>query len=551
MNRFRSIFRPSLLAVLLSQGLLLCLCASLHAQQMGPVYSDYGNRLSGNDGSLAVNGSKDLTYTAIPGEKSTFIRNIISLNLNEESSAFLSGNFTAYVVVTIAYGPSSSSTTSINQKLTVTYNKQGGVTYNPRNYLSFQNAQYVKVAVDSIVAPTFGHGVNTATLLVLTDEMQVWRTMALADSINITPTLGHTAPASTPTPDELPVTWSPQPNTGNNGYQLEWAWVENELRSYYSSYDLLFRNNSTRVDLPLGTTGYNIPLYYDGVGQLFSRVRAVNILSNGTLTYSPWSAIDSFPFGGHNNNLNWQVSTAYAEEGKRKAVMQYYDGSLRQRQTVTKDNTTNTTLTAETFYDGQGRPAVQVLPAPGIDSIVAYTQNLNRFNGVNSDTVSPGTVFDLQPVNSLSYSIPALSSDGGAALYYSPNNPELSQNANQNIPDAAGYPYTATRYTPDATGRVMIQSGVGPALSMGGGHETKYYYGSAAQEELDGLFGTEAGDLSHYFKNMVQDANGQMSVSYVDMHGRTIATALAGNAPPGIAALNLNDGQYPGQAGTP
>jgi hypothetical protein len=41
-----------------------------------------------------------------------------------------------------------------------------------------------------------------------------------------------------------------------------------------------------------------------------------------------------------------------------------------------------------------------------------------------------------------------------------------------------------------------------------------------------------------------------MSVSYVDMHGRTIATALAGNAPTGIKALNLNDGQYPGQAGT-
>jgi RHS repeat-associated protein len=549
MNRLRSILRPRLLAVLLSQGLLLCFCVPLHAQQMGAVYSDCGNRLSGSDGSLAVGASVDLTYTSA-GEKSHFIRNIVSLNLNEESSAFLSDNFTAYVVVTIAYGSSSSSTSSINQTLTVTYSKQGGVTYNPHNYLTFQNAQYVKVTVDSIVAPILSNNYNTDSLLVLKDEMQVWRTMALSDSLNITPTLAHTAPPSTPIPDELPVTWTPQSNTGNTGYQLEWAWVENELRSYYSSYELLFRNNSTRVDLPLGTTGYNIPLYYDGVGQLFSRVRAVNILSNGTLTYSPWSAIDSFPFGGHNNNLNWQVSTAYAEEGKRKAVMQYYDGSLRQRQTVTKDNTTNTTLTAETFYDGQGRPAIQVLPAPGIDSIVAYTQNLNLFNGQAYDS-TPGEFFDLRPLNSLSNAVPAMANSSGAALYYSPNNPEISQNANQNIPDAAGYPYTATQYTPDATGRVMIQSGVGPVLSMGGGHETKYYYGSAAQEELDGLFGTEAGDFTHYFKNMVQDANGQMSVSYVDMHGRTIATALAGDAPPGIAALNLTDGQYPGQAGTP
>src|SRR6202012_5778018 len=106
--------------------------------------------------------------------------------------------------------------------------------------------------------------------------------------------------------------------------------------------------------------------------------------------------------------------------------------------------------------------------------------------GQNYDS-TPGPFFDLQPINSLSNAIPALSNDSGAALYYSPNNPELAQGANQNIPDAAGYPYTATQYTPDATGRVMTQSGVGSTLSMGAGHETKYYYGSPTQEQLDGL----------------------------------------------------------------
>ena len=37
---------------------------------------------------------------------------------------------------------------------------------------------------------------------------------------------------------------------------------------------------------------------------------------------------------------------------------------------------------------------------------------------------------------------------------------------------------------------------------------------------------------------MVRDANGQYSVSYVDMHGRTIATALAGNSPSVLQALS-------------
>ena len=47
---------------------------------------------------------------------------------------------------------------------------------------------------------------------------------------------------------------------------------------------------------------------------------------------------------------------------------------------------------------------------------------------------------------------------------------------------------------------------------------------------------------------MMLDANGQAAISYVDMHGRTIAAALAGGAPDSIRALNMS--QYPGQAGT-
>jgi hypothetical protein len=41
----------------------------------------------------------------------------------------------------------------------------------------------------------------------------------------------------------------------------------------------------------------------------------------------------------------------------------------------------------------------------------------------------------------------------------------------------------------------------------------------------------------------VRDANGQYSVSYVDMHGRTIATALAGTAPANLKQLDNYAGQ--------
>ena len=43
---------------------------------------------------------------------------------------------------------------------------------------------------------------------------------------------------------------------------------------------------------------------------------------------------------------------------------------------------------------------------------------------------------------------------------------------------------------------------------------------------------------------MVQDANGQMSVSYTDMHGRTIATALAGDSTEALHAIYKNEKYY-------
>ena len=74
-------------------------------------------------------------------------------------------------------------------------------------------------------------------------------------------------------------------------------------------------------------------------------------------------------------------------------------------------------------------------------------------------------------------------------------------------------------------------------MQPGQGHTTRYFYGKPSQLELDRLFGSEAGEASHYLKNMIVDANGQISVSYIDAHGRTIATALAGKSPDSVYAL--------------
>ena len=106
------------------------------------------------------------------------------------------------------------------------------------------------------------------------------------------------------------------------------------------------------------------------------------------------------------------------------------------------------------------------------------------------------------------------------------------------IAEANGFPFTVTEYTPDNTGRIRRQGGVGPTHQLGSNHETKYYYAVPEQEEIDRLFGNNVGYKDHYEKEMVVDPNGQVSISYKNSSGKVIATALAGVAPANVQGLN-------------
>ena len=168
-----------------------------------------------------------------------------------------------------------------------------------------------------------------------------------------------------------------------------------------------------------------------------------------------------------------------------------------------------------------------------------YSQNFNiGLNGGEYDKTNYDTL--LSPSAFCGTGALGMGITSGASNYYSPANTQKNTGFNAYIPDAKGFPFTETEYTQDNTGRIKRQGGAGPDHQLRSSHETLYYYGSPDQVELDALFGREAGDKSHYFKNMVRDANGQYSVSYVDLHGRIIATALAGLPPTGIHLDTLN-----------
>lgn len=364
---------------------------------------------------------------------------------------------------------------------------------------------------------------------------------------------------------ELEVTW-PVIN-GAEEYELEWTHMDNysadnpattakpdatRLASQIPFSSVDFNTNATRVTT--NNNYYRIPLMYER-GYIIYRIRGVGRNRNASFyknIYTLWSddygnsaprtSVSSFPHKflidenqQLNKNLNWQSSVSFAEEGKNKSSVSYFDGSLRNRQTVTKMNTQDEVIAGETVYDDQGRPMVQILPVPVNNAKPDFKSSLN----VNTSGV-PFSHTDI-PKNTTSGCYgPAsvLSNTSGAAFYYSPSNTNPSPETPY-IPDSKGYPYTQTTYTPDNTGRIMAQSGVGDKHQIGSGHETKYFYnGPPSSSDVNRLFGTEVGNVERYKKNLVIDANGQVSVSYLDAQGRVIATSLAGASPENLTELS-------------
>ncbi|TWF40340.1 YD repeat-containing protein [Chitinophaga polysaccharea] len=453
-------------------------------------------------------------------------KNIISFRLNEYSPLFLPSPFSATANIRIIYTKADQQKDSVQTSITINYDtlKQ----YTVRNSYVFNDAHQVTVKVLDVT--TTAGSVDVLPALLIENEMIVQPTFKWSYTDDAVKTISSNSPPNTDATDEIMISWPAI--TGADEYDLEWAYIDSSALAgnrYGNPVkpSLVFDNNATRVMIP--GNSYAVPLLYDDRGALFFRVRAVQVKKGDKRIPTAWSSdyasgLGRYDFGGHQRKLNWHADISFAEGGKRKAVVQYYDGSLRSRQSVTKDNTSGKTIVGETYYDGQGRPVIQVLPAPTLNTVIQYSRNFNTaINGAEYDK----SQYDLQ-TNQCDAGAPAFSSTSGAGLYYSPNNPEKTDGYQRYIPDAQGYAFTETAYTPDNTGRINRQGGVGAGYQLGSNHETKYYYGTPSQEELDALFGTEAGDKSHYFKNMVRDANGQYSVSYVDMNGRTIATALSG-----------------------
>lgn len=346
------------------------------------------------------------------------------------------------------------------------------------------------------------------------------------------------------THNELEVAWGFV--QGAESYDLEWLFIDEPLSTLTTANLAYDFRNATRVNIP--EQHYNIPLAFPR-GILLYRVRGVGkdpsnpelwidgawsfpyetgMTNDVNTAYSGTSFHFRYEYNGLEPAMNWQYSSSFAEDGKRKEGITFFDGSLRERQSETMMNTDQNLFIGETKYDYDGAPVVSVLPVPlsnhtGLGYYPNFNPSFDRSQFANDATINnPGT----------------MSTSSGAGLFYSTSNTSASGLV-QYVPDAQGYPYAQVRYTTDGTGRLRAQSSPGGDHHLGSDHETKFYYGGPTdQAEIDRLFGNEVGNLNHYQKNMVVDANKQVGISYLDQEGRVIATSLAGDVPDNLLPVD-------------
>ncbi|MGE7775630.1 RHS repeat domain-containing protein [Chitinophaga sp. NPDC101104] len=555
---------------------ILCFLAGLLAQSL-PLFAavePYQQQLTGRISQGDILFLKDekfenpaWNWSLINNKK---VSNEITFSLIRSQLQAVGKSFTAEVDLKVEYWSNPGQADPIVEdhvKLKVNYDHTSGASYAAQEVYRFQNGHKVKITVNSISSAELG--AELPEIFTLTSQVFVDR--SYVRDANAAP-VGVFAAESGTGVSQVVLNWTAP--AGAEHYDLEWTFIDETsalgtlLQNTPANQrtpaflQQFFRNNATRVTLD--EQGYNINLVHFSK-YLLVRVREVSVnAATGIREEEPWVYDLSFTATGgsptpvkgvieltntwHHADLNWQYNATYAEEGKRKEVVSYFDKSLKNRQTVTLLNNGNvvsgtadvTAIAQSTIYDEYGRAAVNILPAPlfGRDKLDFYPQ-LNKL--VN------GTALNFQHVGApglnCDFKFQALGAQDGAGKYYSPQNEYRTQGNHKFVPDAEGFPFSAQIYTNDNTGRISSQGGVGKLFQPGRNpseenvHSTRYFYSKPAKEELYRMFGNDVGHASHYSKNTVIDPNGQISVSYLNLSGKTIATALSGESPENLDAL--------------
>ncbi|NQY08090.1 MAG: hypothetical protein HRT71_01065 [Flavobacteriales bacterium] len=475
------------------------------------------------------------------------LTNLVTLSIDHDNSTVIP-SYVLDVELSITYQDESGvQQPAVTKVLTIEHGSVSGP-YTDKNAYAFSGGHQVEVTITKITKD--GTEIDDAPDNVkLESAIKIDRLLVFNfTDIPSAPTSILLSPSN-----EIQVSWSSI--LGATEYHLEWLYVNNYHVSGNArdEMDLYFDFNQNATRVAITGTSYNITHVF-GAGHVLFRVRGATY--NDTkqhLLAGKWSCHTDDCEGKvsthgstydvitahEGDRINYIYNVDYAEDGKKTELVSYFDGILKKVQTVGKINSVENPIVFETFYDHQGRPAIQTLPVPSEGFNLGFYPNFNlNLMGMAYDRDN----FDLDP-GDCSIAAEAMSTNSGSSKYYSVNNSDKA-GAQAFVPDASGYPFSHIEYEPDNTGRVRKKGSPGPnhqlSSTASNSHEMKYFYGKPSQENLNKIFGQEVGVASHYKKDLVIDANGQGKVAYMDMEGRIIATSLAGNTPFGMAAIPSN-----------
>lgn len=299
------------------------------------------------------------------------------------------------------------------------------------------------------------------------------------------------------------------------GFEVEWVHYESTEQLPGTNIQAFTNRQPTRIITTKNFSKID-GIYPDGKLYFRVRVRGMNPSYPDHVILSDWSYGGVYDILNLNDQTTWQRVSSFAEGGKRKHVISFHDGLMKQKQVLTNLSQADVTMVAESKYDFEGRKVLDFLPVP------LETDGFNYLTRNNFGTTANSTHYKKAYDKKRNTTTNDPLADSRAADYY-------NLSSTPGTPMAGDYPYTQVTYSNDQSGRVKKQSGVGDAFHIDSDHTINYFYGSTSKEELERLFGTNFGEASHYRKNLVQDANGQVSVTYLDAEGRTVATALAGD----------------------
>jgi RHS repeat-associated protein len=282
-----------------------------------------------------------------------------------------------------------------------------------------------------------------------------------------------------------------------------------EWEGWRGAMDLELENSEASMNYKLRLT--------EGSGKYIARVRAIGTdRYTGRKMYSnKWTYLSLFEHVDSEDDLNWIYSRTFAEANRSSEKMTYANGLMYVQQEQVHLEGKNKIVASQIVQDYSGRNAVNSLPVPLEKEYFRYEGAVLLKKKVNDDLSISWEAFTAKDFD---VDAPESLKAYDQSAYY--------EGEEVNVASAEAYPYTQTVFAKDASGRVKEQSGVGAKHSLDGGKTVRTIFAAPADAELWRLFGKEAPLAENVIKVITIDQNGTGSVSYKNLEGKVLATAL-------------------------